>query len=152
MQKKTQNKMKESSTERKNVREEEKWVKPSGWEDEEGRGGKEWKEEKEDFPWTYFINIQTSELRTHKKNYTMSSISMLSLLFSSLLDKQTKITQTDNNMQITANSTRAAEGFGDVPALNLRLGNNYYLILWVEPWSSSLPLIGICPNPPRVDS
>lgn len=39
--KKTQNKMKESSTERKNVREEEKWVKPSGWEDEEGRGGKE---------------------------------------------------------------------------------------------------------------
>lgn len=59
--------MKESSTEWKNVREEEKWVKSSGWEDEEGRGGKEWKEEKEDFPWTYFLNIQTSELRTHKK-------------------------------------------------------------------------------------
>lgn len=56
----------------------------------------------------------------------------------------------DKNMQITANSIGAAEGLGDIPALSLRLGNDYYVLLWVEPRSSSLPLIGIHPNPLRV--
>lgn len=35
-------------------------------------------------------------------------------MFSSSLDKQTKIAQTDNNMQITANSAMAAKGIGDI--------------------------------------
>lgn len=53
-------------------------------------------------------------------------------------------------MQITANSIGAAEGLGDIPTPSLRLGNDYYVLLWVEPRASSLPLIGIYPNPLRV--
>lgn len=58
------------------------------------------------------------------------------------------MTQTDNGMQMITNSTRAAGGIGDNP----RLGNDYYPILLVKPRPSLLLLIGIFPNPQRVDS
>lgn len=82
----------------------------------------------------------------------MMTAAVLFLLFSSFLEKQTKMTQTDNGMQMITNSKRAAGGIRDNPALNPRLGNDYYLILLVKPRPSLLLLIGIFPNPQRVDS